>query len=174
MNYFEILGIDESVTDEQLIADAYQKARIKWQTLLNQGVGQQQQTARELMNGRLEIAYETLSSPSRRQQYLRALKLAQETGVPVGDGRVKVSFSLSDGFADHEFLVVDNPVRNPLVTQEGLSIQSFQEYVCRAWENPDMALRHVADRTLERWINYAAGERQIADAIRYFRWEPEP
>ena len=89
MNYFEVLGIDENTTDEQMIADAYQKARIKWQTILNQGVGQQQQTARELMNGRLETAYETLSNPSRRQQYLRALKLSQETGVPVGDGRVE-------------------------------------------------------------------------------------
>lgn len=174
MNYFEILGIDESVTDDQVIADAYQQARIKWQTILNQGIGQQQQTARELMNGKLETAYETLSSPSRRQQYLREVKLSRETGAPVGEGRVKVSFSLSDGYADHEFLVVENPVRNPLVTDDGLSIQSFQEYICRAWEDPEMALHHVEDRTLERWMTYAAGEREIADAMRYFRWESEP
>ena len=170
MNYFEILGIDETVTDDQVIADAYQQARIKWQTILNQGIGQQQQTARELMNGKLETAYETLSSPSRRQQYLREVKLSRETGAPVGEGRVKVSFSLSDGYADHEFLVVENPVRNPLVTDDGLSIQSFQEYICRAWEDPEMALHHVEDRTLERWMTYAAGEREIADAMRYFRW----
>ena len=172
MNYFEMLAIPESETDEQVIAAAYQQARVKWQALLNQGVGQQQQQARELMNGQLEDAHGVLSNPARRQQHLRELKLARESGTPVGSGRVKVSFSLSNGHADHEFLVVENPVRHPLDIN-GLSVESLQEYVCRAWEDPGMALGCLQDRTLERWLHYAAGEDDVVTAMRYFRWDPD-
>ena len=76
----------------------------------------------------------------------------------------------SNGYGDHEFLVVENPVRHPLET-EGLVIESPQEYVCRAWENPDWALQHVEDRTLERWLYYAAAEQDIVKALYYLRWQ---
>ncbi len=173
MNYFEILDIPESTTDEQAIAAAYPRAQQKYQTMLNQGIGEQQRLAREMMNGKLDTAYETLMDASQRQRYLRDLKFSRESGVPMGEGRVKVSFSLGEGYADHEFLVVENPVRHPLQAN-GLGIESFQEYVCRSWEAPDMALEHINNRTLERWIHYSAGERDIADAIKFLRWEPSP
>jgi len=173
MNYFEILDIPESTTDEQVIAAAYTSAQQKYQTMLNQGIGEQQRLAREMMNGKLDDAYETLMNAAQRQRYLRDLKLSQESGVPMGEGRVKVSFSLGEGYSDHEFLVVENPVRHPLQIN-GLGIESFQEYVCRAWENPEPAIQHVDDRTLERWIYYSAGERDIAEAIKFLRWEPSP
>lgn len=172
MNYFEILDVGQDVTDAQALATAYHAARTKWQTLLSQGIGEQQRLARMLMNGGLETAYETLANPTRRQQYLRELKLAEETGIPLSQGRVRVSFSLANGHADHDFLVVDNPVRHPLESH-GLAIASLQEYVCRAWEDPDLGTQHLSDRTLERWVRYAAGDRDLADAIRYLAWEPD-
>jgi len=170
MNHFEILGISQSETDDNVIAAAYTQARIKWQTILNQGVGKQQQQAREWMNGKLEDVYETLRNPIKRQQYLRELKLSQETGVPIGNGRARVSFSLRNGHTDHEFLVVENPVRHALQT-DGLSIGSLQEYVCRAWEAPEWALPHIDSRTLERWIHYSAAQHDIITTMNYLRWE---
>lgn len=173
MNYFEMLEVQDNETNEQTLNEAYQRARIKWQTLLGQGIGEQQRLARELMNGELESAYETLRDPARRQQYLRQLKLAQETGIPMSHGRVRVNFTLTNGHADHDFLVVENPVRQPLETTEGLSIGSIQEYVCRAWERPGMTREHLQDRTLDRWLYYSAAEADIATAIRYLHWEPD-
>jgi len=173
MNYFEMLGVSETETSEQVLGEAYQRARVKWQTLLTQGIGEQQRQARQVMNGELENAYETLSDPTLRQQYLRQLKLAQETGIPLTHGRVRVSFTLANGHADHDFLVVDNPVRHALETADGLTIGSIQEYVCRAWEDPEMAGEHLADRTLERWLYYAAAEAETAEAIQYLRWEQD-
>ena len=173
MNYFEMLEISESESNEDSITVAYQKARVKWQTLLTQGLGEQQRQARAMMGGQLESAYETLIDPTRRQQYLRQLKLSQEMGIPMSEGRVPVSFTLDEGYADHEFLVVENPVRHPLELPDGHPIRSLQEYVCRAWENPKMGAAHIADRTLERWVYYAAAEEPIADALEYLRYEPE-
>ena len=121
------------------------------------------------MNGKLDEVYTTLRNPASRQRYRRELKLSQETGVPLGNGRTKVSFSLSNGYSDHEFLVVQNPVRHPLETDE-LVIESTQEYVCRAWENPEWALQQVEDLTLERWLRYAAAEQDIVTAFSYLRW----
>ena len=169
MNYFEILGISEEETGTEAIDAAYTQARIRWQTVLAQGVGEQQKQARLLMNGKLDEIYATLRDPASRQRYLRELKLSEETGVPLGNGRIKVSFSLSNGYRDHEFLVVENPVRHPLETDE-LVIESTQEYVCRAWENPDWASQQVEDRTLERWLYYAAAEQDIVTAFKYLRW----
>jgi len=82
MNYFEMLEIDPSVTSEDAITAAYQKARIKWQTLLAQGIGEQQKVARQLMGGQLEDAYETLMDETKRQQYLRQLKLRRRWASP--------------------------------------------------------------------------------------------
>ncbi len=174
MNYFEILDIPETETKEDAITAAYQRARIKWQTALNQGIGDQQKRAREMLDGQLDTAYETLIDTALRQRYIRNLKLAQETGATAGSGQVKLNFSLNNGYADREFLVVENPVRHSLDTKDGLSIASFQEYVCRAWEEPERAIEQVANRILERWIYYAAGEQDISEAIKYLRWEPEP
>ena len=169
MNYFEILGISEEETGAEAIDAAYTQSRIHWQTVLAQGVGEQQKQARLLMNGKLDEIYATLRDPASRQRYLHELKLSEETGVPLGNGRIKVSFSLSNGYRDHEFLVVENPVRHPLETDE-LVIESTQEYVCRAWENPDWASQLVEDRTLERWLYYAAAEQDIVTAFNYLRW----
>ena len=169
MNYFEILGINQDETNAEAIDAAYTQARIRWQTVLAQGVGEQQKQARVLMNGKLEEIYATLRDPASRQRYLRELKLAEENGIPVGNGRTKVSFSLSNGYGDHDFLVVENPVRHALEA-DGLVIDSTQEYVCRAWENPEWALQHVQDRTLERWLYYAAAQEDVVKALDYMRW----
>ena len=174
MNYFEMLEIEPSVTGEDAITAAYQRARIKWQTLLAQGIGEQQKVARQLMGGQLEDAYETLVDETKRQQYLRQLKLSQEMGIPMGDGRVQVSFALDEGYQDYDFLVVENPVRVPLETADGTTVSSLQEYVCRVWENPQMGANHISDRSLERWIYYSAAEESISNALNYMRWDPEP
>ena len=42
MNYFEILGISEEETGTEAIDAAYTQARIRWQAVLAQGVGEQQ------------------------------------------------------------------------------------------------------------------------------------
>lgn len=170
MNYFEILNISESETDLDTIDAAYTQARIKWQTVLAQGVGEQQREARTLLNGKLEEIYLTLRNPSSRQQYLRERKLVKETGIPLGNGRAKVSFSLNNGYNDHDFLVVENPVRYALET-DGLVVDSLQEYVCRAWENSDWALQHVEERVLQRWLYYAAAQKEIVNAVNYLQWK---
>lgn len=174
MNYFEILDISETETKEDAITDAYQRARIKWQMALNQNIGAKQKRAREMLDGQLDEAYEILIDPVARQRHIRDLKLAQETGSAAGNGQVKLNFSLNNGYADREFLVVENPVRHSLNTKDGLSIASFQEYICRAWEEPERAVEQVSDRVLERWVYYSAGEQDISEAVKFLRWEPEP
>lgn len=173
MNYFEILEISETETKEDVITAAYQRTRIKWQTTLNQGIGNQQKRAREMLDGQLDTVYDTLIDATSRQRYIRNLKLAQEIGATAGSGQVKLNFTLNNGYADREFLVVENPVRHSLDTKDGLSIASFQEYICRAWEEPEQAVEQISNRILERWIYYAAGEQDISEAIKFLRWEPE-
>ena len=58
MTYFEMLSLAPDTTDEETIDAAYTQARIKWQTVLNQGTGEQQRLAREMMNGALDEAYD--------------------------------------------------------------------------------------------------------------------
>lgn len=173
MNYFEALGIDEAETDEQVITTAYQQARSKWQTLLMQGVGEQQRQARHWMNGELETAYETLRDATKRQQYLRQLKLTAEPSAAFNGGDVRINFSLANGHVDHDFLVVENPVRHALETGDGLTIGSVQEYICRVWEDSHLGLAHLADRTLERWLRYAAADGDLAQVLQYLERAPD-
>ncbi|MBK9748842.1 MAG: PQQ-binding-like beta-propeller repeat protein [Chloroflexi bacterium] len=169
--YFEILGLDETVTSEDTIQEAYNRAQIRFQTILNQGIGEQAQFARQMMDGELQNAYETLIDSTKRQQYRRSLELAREQGDGLsGAGNVQVKFSLGGGHGDYTFMVVENPVRHALNLYGNLSVNSIQEYICRAWEDPELSLEFYSDRSLERWIYYSAGDLGIANAIRYFKW----
>lgn len=171
MNYYEILGLDENVSNDDAINEAFNKAQIKWQTILNQGIGEQAQLARRIMDGELQDAYETLIDPAQRQQYKRSLDLARERGEEVsGKGNVQVKFSLGGGFGNYTFMVVENPIRHPLNLGSNLSINSIQEYICRAWEDPELGLGTYSDRALERWVYYSGGDADIANAIKYFKW----
>jgi len=169
--YFEILGVDETISSEDAIQEAYNRAQIKWQTILNQGVGEQAQIARQIMDGDLQEAYETLSDSARRQQYKRTLELARERGENIaGAGAVQVKFSMGRGFGNYTFMVVENPIRHPLGVYGSININSIQEYICRSWEDSELGITTYADRSLERWIHYSAGASDISDAIKYFRW----
>lgn len=171
-NYFEILDVDDNISSEDAISEAYNRARIKWQTILNQGVGEQAQMARQIMDGGLEEAFNTLIDPTKRQQYKRSLELAHERGDTVaGTGEVQVKFSLGRGFGDYTFAVVENPVRHPLGIYGNININSIQEYICRAWEDPELGIDTYSDRSLERWIHYSAGVKEISNAIKYFKWD---
>ena len=171
MNYYEILGLDENISNEDEINEAYNQAQIKWQTILNQGIGEQAQLARRIMDGELQEAYEELVDPTKRQQYKRKLELAREKGDGIsGVGDVQVRFTLGGGFGDYTFMVVENPIRHALNFGDNYLVNSIQEYICRSWENPELGLETYLDRSLERWIYYSAGDQDIANALRYFKW----
>lgn len=172
MNYYEILGLDENISNDDAIIEAYNKAQIKWQTILNQGIGEQAQLARQIMDGELQDAFDTLIDPTKRQQYKRSLELARERGDGVsGAGNVQVKFTLGGGFGNYTFMVVENPVRHALSLDGNLQVNSIQEYVCRAWEDPELGLETYLERSLERWIYYSAGDAGITNALRYFKWD---
>lgn len=172
MNYFEILGVDENVTSDDAIIEAYNTAQKKWQTILNQGIGEQAQIARRIMDGELQDAYDTIIDPTKRQQYKRSLDLAREQGGGLGgDGGVQVKFSLGGGHGNYTFMVVENPVRYPLGEYQNIQIESIQEYVCRAWEDPDLGYETYSDRSLERWLHYSAGDTVLSEAVRYYKWK---
>lgn len=174
MTYFEIFGIEEDVTDEDQLLEAYSAAQRKWQTLLNQGIGSKARLARQVMDGELQAAYETLTDPTRRLQYKRKLDL--ERGQAQGAGQidadaVEVNFSLGGRFGDYSFKLSANPVRHPLILSEALQIHSVQEYICRTLENRNLGLETFEDRTLERWLYYSADASEVADAIKYYKWK---
>lgn len=168
-NYFEILGVDENVTSEEVLAEAYSVAQNKWQTILNLGAGDQAREAREIMDGGLEKAYQVLSDPTSRQQYKRQLEFAREKGLDLGCS-VQVKFSLGRGYGDYTFMVVENPIRHSLALSPELTISSIQEYICRVWEEPELGLQTYTDRSLERWVHYSAADIGISNALKYFRW----
>ncbi len=176
LTYYEIFDLGEDVTNEEEILEAYSKAQRKWQTLLNQGIGEKAKLARQIMDGELQAAYDVLLDPTKRQEYKRSLDLKrnqQQAPLPSGSAQahVEVNFSLDTDIGDYTFMVVENPVRHPLRLANNLEIESIQEYICRALENFELGLETFNNRSLERWVHYSAGAADLADAIKYMKWK---
>jgi hypothetical protein len=171
INYFEVLRVDKSVTDSHELKLAANDARKHWQFMINNYTNQQQRKEAILYNKYVDEAYQHLADKNKRQRFLERLERQNQTVSMEGWGKIELKFSLGPHFDNLNFKVIENPVQYPL-RLGGLTIQSLQEFVCRALESPEsIGLPVIGDKSLRRWVNYSAAQPEIAEALHYYEWD---
>lgn len=169
-NYFEVLCIPLNTTDDETIRLARTSAVEHWQYLEQSSIDNEERRRAKEMRTLVEEAYRNISDPTLRERHIQQLEQQKQKLSVESFGEIEVKFTLGDKHHDLNFNVIENPIVYPLVLSD-LTIRSIQEYVCRAWEKPDeIGLQTFSNRSLERWIYYSAGEKEISDTIQYYRW----
>jgi hypothetical protein len=170
INYYDVLLITtpDTITDEE-VRQQKTNAFGHWQRMEFSGIyGIVEQNQARDMKLKVEEAYLALETQELRQAYNESLRQKKEQFSFAKFGQIKVEFPIPTRHGNLSFNVIENPITAPLILQDW-TIRSIQEYICRAWEDPDVLGKTlVFDRTLDRWLYYAAQDTTLAMTLKYY------